>query len=472
MNPAERLRQAILGTADPHTLLISAWTAALQARAGWIPSQSDDPLDPPFPLDDDRPMFDLSIVRLLLSEKVPDYRRANPEAFEAAFRIGRKFPAEYTPAFLNLAADDVLLRPWILPLLDRRSQGLRLANLHEWGWAVDKLPLNYRELWSIGADEWFQGDVFRLLRQQDPAAARLWLSEMTIDEARTAILYMDVNLTQDDEPILEDLLGQGLHVIDLLRRLPNSRYCQRMIARVRPLILLVDQQIIFECPTEFDVGMERDQLRRHISSSLIFYSDRHWWLYELVEHTPIRFWLEHFQAEIDQVIAAMATTPPGLNLLSSLLQACYYSADREFARALIRLYPKEMLMYSSNLLSLFSAEEYELIVIDHITHYLDGTGNDPFGLLIHGEATWSCTLSKLAVEVLQWEIGGENNFQRRYDLNTILWVYGLHLQPTYLDRLLALFHPLETDVEQPDWLYGLIRFRRLILTRINAQAGL
>jgi hypothetical protein len=245
-----------------------------------------------------------------------------------------------------------------------------------------------------------------------------------------------------------------------------------MIKRVRPLIVLVDQQILFECPTEFDASMERDRLQHHLSSPQIFYSDRHWWLHQLVARTPIRFWLDHFQTNIDQVISAMSQTPSGLNLLQALSHACYYGADQEFARALIRLHPKEMLKYSHNLWSLFTSDDYESILINHITRYLAGTGNDPFGLLIHYQAVWSRTLSKLALEVLQWELGGENNFQRRYDLNNILWVYGLYLQPAYIDRLLALFHPLESQADESDWLYGLIRFRQLILTRINAQGSL
>ncbi|MCW2876882.1 MAG: hypothetical protein JWQ95_982 [Sphaerisporangium sp.] len=163
-------------------------------------------------------------------------------------------------------------------------------------------------LWEFGT----RGDrlsYLRSLRATDPARARALLRrgwEQESPEDRAAFVQaMADGLSMADEPFLEATLDDRRREVrsqaaDLLTRLPDSRLGRRMAERAARCLTLSGNRLRAEPPQACDSGMERDGVRSRAPGGT---GERSWWLQQVVAHTPLDFWTDHFGRTAKQIVA-------------------------------------------------------------------------------------------------------------------------------------------------------------------------
>ena len=98
-------------------------------------------------------------------------------------------------------------------------------------------------------------------------------------------------LSMDDEPFLESALDDKHAEVrraaaELLSRLAESRLCQRMIARVGPLVQFSEHkgklQIDMTLPDQYTKDMARDGVEKKVQGM----GERNGWLYQMIADRP------------------------------------------------------------------------------------------------------------------------------------------------------------------------------------------
>lgn len=320
-------------TGDPAQSLLAA--AALESAfltAAALPTVRT--LPDPAP-DDDRltlPPAAAERLRGLLVVRSP----LLPEWFAAAeqFRV----PYDLVVDLLGFAAPDTPHRPHLLHLAGPRGQWVASHN-PDWAHLVTP-DLSDERAWLHGSPA-HRRRWFATLRGSDPAAATARLSASWASETaaqRTALLELLTDgLGEHDEAMLERALDDRSRkvratALDLLRRLPESAYADRMARRVQQWTRLDGNDLVVEVPERLDDTAVRDGVDDGPSR---LGGDRMRWLTAVAAAAPMSSW-RHIAEDADGVLACHVDEPVRDALETGWTLATTLHRDGEWASAFLR----------------------------------------------------------------------------------------------------------------------------------------
>ncbi|GII62451.1 hypothetical protein Skr01_25360 [Sphaerisporangium krabiense] len=385
----ERLVSAALVGTDRRPrpgLLGQAAARTVGARAGQR-LQRGEPL-PAAPAEEQPPVPRAAadrLARVLGGEQ----SRLLPEWLEAAAALGYRLPAKLLPPVLDHGARDRSLRPSIGVLAGARGRWLATLN-DTWKYVLEEATLRSgvpahagteaprhrhvpasgaarpspadaagggtggadagggedvagHPLWEFGT----RGDrlsFLRGLRADDPAKARAlllrgWDKETPEDRAAFVHALSD-GLSMADEPFLEAALDDRRREVraqaaDLLTRLPRSRLGLRMTARAALCLRVTGDRLHAEPPAACDAAMERDGIRSRAPAGT---GQRSWWLQQVIAHTPLSFWADHFGLPAKRIVA-LNIGEWAREIRLGWERAAVLQNDAEWARALFAVEP-------------------------------------------------------------------------------------------------------------------------------------
>jgi hypothetical protein len=280
-------------------LLDTAAELGLRRRAG-IDAAHGVPLPEPAPDDEAQPASPTATTRLagLLDPFTSiDGRGAETrlELVDEWLEKGRLAAGDLLPALLDLGRRHRRLRPALLAAGGERGRWLA-AQRADWRYLLGEA--DEREL----TEPWDLAPIGRrighltALRRRDPAAGRaLLISTWDAENAddRAALLgTLDIGLSTDDEELLEPALDdrrrevRGM-ALDLLARLPDTRYGARMAERGRACLRVGPNRIDVRPPNRCDPSMQRDGVAANAPAGT---GQRAWWLEEVLARTPLAIW--------------------------------------------------------------------------------------------------------------------------------------------------------------------------------------
>lgn len=266
----ELLRQ--LDSTDAEGSLLSAAGAiALYQKAGQLPVKDHQPLPKECEVEN-QPCCSSRAGHQLDLMSNGAYKELLPEWLAATAKVGKRVPELNLPDLLEVGRKQSHLREAILLVLGKRGYWLASQN-PDWNYVVGDVE----ETWQTGSCAARQL-LLQKLRAEDPTQAReritaTWSKEKAEDRAA----FLETcrrGLSIADEPFLEMALEDRSKEVrrvaaELLARLPESRLCQRMIERVRPLLRLKQAgklHIDVTLPEACDQDMNRDLIELPMSN--------------------------------------------------------------------------------------------------------------------------------------------------------------------------------------------------------------
>ncbi len=237
-----------------------------------------------------------------------------PELLDRLANLGQRVHETSLPSLLDLGKRQSDLREAIAKVLGKRGQWLAAQN-PEWNYVASE----DESVWETGSKAARLMWLTKLRRQEPDQARQLleatWKQESASD--RTAFLEVlgTGGLSMADEPFLEALLDDRSKevrrvTVDLLTCLPESRFCQRAIARVKDLIKLQregnQQYFTVDLPEAHTPEMLRDGIdaKSNDNQNNNQMGDRASWLLKTLTSTPLSFWNKHFGMSMEDLVKA------------------------------------------------------------------------------------------------------------------------------------------------------------------------
>jgi Family of unknown function (DUF5691)/SWIM zinc finger len=295
-DPIGRALPGLNAQEPPSRLLAIAAASSLYGRVGRKPTLDPSPPPEVCPPDERKECLPAQAARLrrMLKE---DHQECLPEWIELLAASGRKLPADAIVDVLTWAENVQVVADSLRAILGVRG-GWLAARHPKWKkYAASNQALDPTTVWETGAlHERLAG--LRSLRSHDPGRAREFVtSTFTTEPADRRAAFVGelaCGLSMEDEPFLEAALDdRGKEVRrqagELLRRLPESRLCLRMIERARAALGWKrekgDGPLIVEPPTACDKEAIRDGVEPKPPAHLKV-GERAWWLHEIVSSVP------------------------------------------------------------------------------------------------------------------------------------------------------------------------------------------
>lgn len=434
---------ASLETENPaRTALSAAAALSLYRRAGWLPGQ--DAAAPPAPAEAEEHPVCSSAASLRLDRMLRGaHRDVLPEWLALIARAGQRVPPEHLPALLELGRTQRGLRSAILEVVGKRGRWLAAQN-PAWDYSSEQLA---PEEWETGSRD-ARSALLARLRAADPEAARTlleasWAQETPDDRARFLAL-LETGLSMADEPFLEAALDDRRKevrktAVDLLARLPESRFCQRMIARVEPLLnvqrkLLIRTTLEVVLPEACDKAMLRDGIEaKPPQYGPLKLGEKAWWLLQMVASVPPQYWLQRFSLTPTELLD-LARKKEWKDLLwEGWAQAAARVRNTEWAEAilLVRRQPDEILR--ELVLALSPARRDALVL--QLLQDKGGLWQNHAALRVLAEhnAPWSRELSRTVVEGVRARIReNTSTYGNDWQLHSGFPGYALYIPPTLL----------------------------------------
>ena len=278
----------------PARLLAVAAAASLYGRVGRKPAIDPSPPPEVCPPDARPECSEPQTIRLQTMLR-GDYSECLPEWMELLSAAGRRLPYD--------ALVDVLARP---ELQLYPADTLRTILGVRGRWVAAKNP-KWRKYAGVQesaepASVWETGTIhervaaLESLRGTDPERARaLVASTFAADSADHRAKFVGAfarGLSMEDEPFLEAALDDRSKEVrrqaaELLRRLPESRLCLRMIERARVTLRWEGGTLVVEPPTSCDKALIRDGAEPKPRANIPL-GERAWWLREVVSAVPTK----------------------------------------------------------------------------------------------------------------------------------------------------------------------------------------
>lgn len=333
-----------LDRGNPTAQLLDLAVAITQyVRVGREPGTEAEPPAEPCPPDDITECTPATAQRLrrMLDGDTPSVL---PEWLSLAVAAGRRIPADRLADVLTLARRQSELRSLLRPALGKRGRWLGALN-PDWGYTGgDADQTDPEAVWQTGTRP-ERLLALRSLRAADPARGlalltSTWSNEPADDRA-AFVEALAVGLSQEDEPFLEAALDdRGKTVrreaVELLARLPESRFAQRMVERTAGLLRWERRGLVVELPTACDAAMIRDGVVAKPPAGL---GERGWWLRQLVAATPLGCWKGLAKESPAELIKAANETEWGHEFWSAWAQSATRARDAVWAAVLLEFRP-------------------------------------------------------------------------------------------------------------------------------------
>ena len=345
-SPLGRALDALREQGAEARLLSAAALLAGYRRAGMIPPPASAP-PPPAPTDEAAACSPLA-ARVLMQILGGSVHALAAEWLARASAAGCAPPAELLPALLELGRRHASVRDTVAETIGARGRWLAAQN-PEWAFAADA---DANAAWDTGDAE-TRIRVLRQLRRTDPAAA-LALLQSTWDaeppRERVGILAaLEAGLGMDDEPFLEAVLDDRRKevraaAVDLLARLPQSRFVARMTERAAARLhversggpirraLGVGAAVRVELPDKPDAAMKRDGIE---SKREWGFGERAWMLFQIFAAVPPSIWSERWGLDADKCVAMARRGEDARLLVGAWTHAAVRFKDARWVEAIL-----------------------------------------------------------------------------------------------------------------------------------------
>lgn len=374
------------------------------------------------------------------------------EWLAAAGAARRRVPEEKLPALLELGAKADALRDGIANVLGQRGTWLAAQN-PAWSFvgggatadAADQL-----QLWETG-DRVARVAVLRRMRRSDPAKARemlraTWKQDAPDDRAEFAAEFQ-AGLSADDEPFLEEMLDDKRKEVrnagvELLARLPESKWVRRMTERTRPLLAYTaakkglmaklsksTAKLEVTLPAECDKAMQRDGIGLKPPASEKI-GEKAWWLQQMLAATPPATWSSVWGAEPGEILQACKGEWLDL-LMQGFATATVRFNDDRWARALLERDPSIVLL-GSKVVEVLAAPDREELALNALqeSDFKPIDGSTAQALLRCCEHPWSDALGRAFLKAMRisTKLSHQQNV-RVWELRTRLAEFARFMPP-------------------------------------------
>ena len=367
--------------------------------------------------------------------------RALPEWLKLLAEAKKVVSPKYLPELLALGKRNNHLRKDILPVLGKRGIWLAAQN-PEWNYVSGE---DADKIWKNGSLE-ARKNLLKELRQFEPEKGRIQLQNIWSKERaqERAILLeaLEVNLSIDDEPFLEDALQDKSKLVRdvaarLLAQIPESKLVQRMVERVRPLLSLDSKGIEVILPNKCSLEMIQDGIDE--SKYIPSLGEKASLLLQMLGCIPPSIWSDDWKKTPGELITIIEDSKWEKLFLEAWATATVRSKDIVWAEALlkssVRLYQKLNHIDNSivNFLKILPKSQVETLTLD----VLQQSSNTPpfnsaspaFPLLIHTPYTWNEEISQAVITRIKSSI--ENNNQvNNWQFGSALGRFAVKIAPS------------------------------------------
>jgi hypothetical protein len=440
-------------------LLAVAAAVAVHRRAGRRPEMDEGPAPAPAAAEDRAPCSAVAREHLSLILR-GSYPETLPEWLEALAATSRRVPVESLPALLDLGRQRTELRPAIATVIGQRGRWLAEQN-PDWRWvamtsrAHSDTDSGFPDdaAWETGSRSDRLGVLVRL-RAVNPARARELLSSTwdreTREDRADFVATFAQGLGIDDEPFLESALDDRRKEVrtaaaELLARLPESRLCGRVLARVRPLLAISETSeptpsvpfAELTLPTECDKPMARDGIEPKPGRS--GFGERAWWLLQMLAAIPPPTWTAAWGRTPKEIVTSVLESEWRSALLQGLSRAALRHRDPTWIESLLEAAPRtESLIDVTEAISILPADARESALLRLLRSKDDpavlagtrGVPDDGLTLLISYRQPWGEALSSYFLEQI-WSALSDNLSQQTYQLLSVLPAAGLRVPPDF-----------------------------------------
>lgn len=450
------------GAGAEAALLRAAALLTLWRRAGYQPAWVEGEISEPAPAES-RACCSPQAAAYLTQMLSGHFSELLAEWLGAVAAQGQRVPEEHLPALLELGQQKPALRKFILPVAGARGRWLAAQN-PEWQYATEPDP---RLVWETGAAS-ERLAALRRLREEDPArglalVAETWATEPP--ETRSAFVQaMGIRLSQGDEAFLEAALDDRRKEVrkgaaELLSRLPESRLCQRMQARLEPLLtfkkgLLGGGSLLVRLPEQCDASMIRDGIDERSASAEM--GPRAWWLCQMLSAVPASFWSRRWQQPPKALVAAARKSDEAAALLLGWAIATRRQPDFDWLETLV-YYALEQnnhlkLLNEASLLTAFlalPAGRLERLLLDSFKFEPKALYDQhPLFLLLHmAPHPWSVNTARAVAGSLQERIEeGSSPREPDWQLRASLKEFARHIPAELYPELVE-----DWPDDRPNW---------------------
>ena len=424
----------MLATLPAPTLAEQRWLAAAAAaglywRAGREPLRLPGAPETPAP-EDEWPACSPAAAQHLATMLTGQFAEVLPEWFLRLAAARQCVAADRLPAVLDLGRTRPELRAAVTAVIGPRGQWLAAQNA-DWEYAsyAAHVPLEadtqaLTAAWETGRPA-ARAALLWQLRSRQPALARTLLAlTWQQEQAEQRVLFIEAlaeGLSRDDEPLLETALDDRAKTVraaaaELLARLPESAFAQRMAARLTPLLNVERgwfnrRKFELELPAACDAAMQRDAIEPKPRGKR---GERAWWLLQLVAAAPLSFWTSTLGATPAECVRLSA----GLEWRGLLWEGWSQAVTRQaalpaaadWAEALVSalLLQAEAVSFGPLLLAL-PRERREALVSAHLqADPLLSEGRPALRLLAETWDQWSAGFSAAVLAALARHIAGDH----------------------------------------------------------------
>jgi hypothetical protein len=239
------------------------------------------------------------------------------EFLKALQDMRRDLPHELLP--IALGQDKPEVREALLPVLGER--GRWLSRFHpSWNWVTHGPHALSAEDRVALQRAWEEGNLTQrrvalgVMRKSDPDEARRWLEQSLpkekADNRASFVEQLEAGLSQNDEPLLERLLDDRsdqvrIAAADLLCKLPESRFTQRMIDRGNGMLRGDPKARSFKLKGFPPAEVPKDWLRDGIFDVIQGRGKRATWMMMVLDKIRLKHWVTHFGKTPHELVAAI-----------------------------------------------------------------------------------------------------------------------------------------------------------------------
>ncbi len=349
-----------------------------------------------------------------------EYSAFLPEWLTLLAEAKKVVSPKYLPELLTKGIIQHHWRIYILPVLGKRGIWLAAQN-PDWNYVSGE---NTDKIWKSGSLE-ARIKLLKELRQSEPEKGRkqlqnIWSKERAPERA-SLLEVLEVGLSVDDEPFLEDALNdRSKQVRDVaarsLAQIPESKLVQRMIERVRPLLNLDSNGIEVILPKNCTLEMTQDGIDE--SKYIPSLGEKASLLLQMLAFVPPSIWSNDWKKTPDELIKIVKNSKWENLFLEAWATATVRSKDIVWAEALLKssvsLYQKiNRIDLIINLLAILPCSQVENLILNVLQESSNippfNSASPAFPLLINTPHIWNEEISRAIISSIKSCI--ENNNQ-------------------------------------------------------------
>jgi hypothetical protein len=375
-----------------------------------------------------------------------NYNSFLPEWLQLLAENRKVVSPKYLPELLALGKRQIHLRKDILPVLGKRGIWLAAQN-PEWNYAIEE---DADKIWNNGSLE-ARKKLLEKLRESELEKGRSQLQNIWSQEKakERAILLeaLEVNLSVDDEPFLEDALSDKSKLVRdvaarLLAQIPESKLVQRMIERVRPLLSLDNKSIEVILPQKCTLEMTQDGIDE--SKYIPSLGEKASLLLQMLACIPPSIWSNDWQKTPDELIAIVKNSKWEKLFLEAWGTATVRSKDIVWAESLLKLFASSSqnsnrIKLIGDLLRILPPSQFEILILD-ILQQSANTSSFNYAipnLFIYTPYIWNEKVSRAVISSINKSIESNNQINN--------WQFGSALG-NYSTKIAPSIYPETADI--------------------------